>query len=93
MADKAVFLYAAIYDDIPDAEGDYEAVADLHAAGLIGTFDAAVIEKREGEVHVHKTEKRPNTAPGRASPSARSRGSSSHPRSSAARSSAALQAG
>jgi uncharacterized membrane protein len=57
MADKAVFLYAAIYDDIPDAEGDYEAVADLHAAGLIGTFGAAVIEKREGEVYVHKTEK------------------------------------
>ncbi len=57
MADKPVFLYAAIYDDIPDAEADYEAVADLHAAGLIGTFDAAVIEKRDGEVHVHKTEK------------------------------------
>jgi len=57
MADKPVFLYAAIYDDIPDAEADYEAVGELHAAGLIGTFDAAVIEKREGEVHVHKTEK------------------------------------
>ena len=41
-----------------DAEADYEAVFDLHAAGAIGTFDSAVIEKDEdGKVHVHKTEK------------------------------------
>jgi uncharacterized membrane protein len=53
-----VFLYAAIYDDPVDAEADYEAVFDLHAAGAIGTFDSAVIEKDEdGKVHVHKTEK------------------------------------
>ncbi|MGE5407114.1 MAG: DUF1269 domain-containing protein [Syntrophothermus sp.] len=57
MADKPVFLYAAVYDEIADAEADYEAVFDLHAAGVIGTFDAAVIEKEEGKVRVHKTEK------------------------------------
>jgi uncharacterized membrane protein len=58
MADRPVFLYAAVYDDIADAEADYEAVFDLHAAGAIGTFDSAVIEKDEdGKVHVHKTEK------------------------------------
>lgn len=39
MSDRPVFLYAAIYDAIPDAEADYEAVFDLHAAGAIGTFD------------------------------------------------------
>src|SRR5919201_2636310 len=58
MADRPVFLYAAVYDEIGDAEADYEAVFDLHAAGAIGTFDAAVIEKSEdGKVRVHKTEK------------------------------------
>ena len=57
MAEKPVFLYAAVYDDIADAEADYEAVFDLHAAGVIGTFDSAVIEKQDGKVHVHKTEK------------------------------------
>ncbi len=57
VADKPVFLYAAIYDDIPDAEADFDAVYELHAAGLIGTFDAAVIEKQEGKAHVHKKEK------------------------------------
>ena len=57
MADRPVFLYAAVYDDIADAEADYEAVFELHAAGLVGTFDSAVIEKEDGKVHVHKTEK------------------------------------
>ena len=57
MASKPVFLYAAVYDEIADAEADFEAVYELHAAGLIGTFDSAVIEKEGGEVRVHKTEK------------------------------------
>lgn len=58
MADRPVFLYAAIYDDIGDAEADYEIVFDLHSAGAIGTFDSAVIRKDEdGKVRVTKTEK------------------------------------
>lgn len=58
MPDRPVFLYAAIYDDAAVAESDYEAVFAAHAAGLVGTFDSAVIEKSDdGKVHVHKTEK------------------------------------
>jgi hypothetical protein len=58
MADRTVFLYAAVYDEIADAEADYEAVFDLHAAGAIGTFDSAVIRKEaDGKVRVTKTEK------------------------------------
>ena len=58
MADRPVFLYAAVYDEIDDAEADYEAVFDLHAAGAIGTFDSAVIRKEaDGKVRVTKTEK------------------------------------
>ncbi len=58
MADRPVFLYAAVYDDIADAEADYDAVFDLHAAGAIGTFDSAVIRKDDdGKVRVTKTEK------------------------------------
>ena len=58
MSDRPVFLYAAIYDEIADAEADYEAVFDLHAVGAIGTFDSAVIRKDEdGKVRVTKTEK------------------------------------
>ena len=57
MVDRPVFLYAAVYDNIADAESDYDAVFDLHAAKAIGTFDSAVIEKVDDKVHVHKTEK------------------------------------
>ena len=58
MSDKPVFLYAAVYDEIADAEADYEAVFDLHAMGAIGTFDSAVIRKEDdGKVRVTKTEK------------------------------------
>jgi uncharacterized membrane protein len=57
MADRPVFLFAAVYDDVADAEADFMTVVDLHAAGLVGTFDSAVIEKVDGKVHVHKTEK------------------------------------
>src|SRR3954467_6869828 len=58
MSDKPVFVYAAIYDDVANAELDYEAVFDLHALGAIGTFDSAVIRKEaDGKVRVTKTEK------------------------------------
>jgi uncharacterized membrane protein len=58
MSDRPVFLYVAIYDEIADAEADYEEVFDLHAAGAIGTFDSAVISKEDdGKVRVTKTEK------------------------------------
>ena len=58
MADRPIFLYAAIYDDIADAEADYDAVFDLHAMGAIGTFDSAIIRKDDdGKVRVTKTEK------------------------------------
>ena len=58
MSDKPVFLYAAVYDEIADAEADYEAVFELHDAGAIGTFDSAVIRKDDdGKVRVTKTEK------------------------------------
>ena len=52
------FIYAALYDEILDAEVDYDAVFELHAMGAIGTFDSAVIRKEEdGKVRVTKTEK------------------------------------
>ena len=57
MADRPVFVYAAVYDTATDAEADFMGVVDLHAAGAVGTYDAAVIVKEDGKVHVHKTEK------------------------------------
>jgi len=58
MSDRPVFIYAATYGALADAEADYEALLDLHAADLVGTYDVAIIDKDdEGKVHVEKHEK------------------------------------
>jgi len=58
MADEPVFIFLATYDTQADAELDYHAVKELHSAGIIGTYDAAVITKdADGKVKVHKHEK------------------------------------
>jgi uncharacterized membrane protein len=58
MSDRPVFLYAATYGDRADALADYDALIELHAAKLVGTYDVALIIKdADGKVHVHKHEK------------------------------------
>lgn len=56
--DQDLFLYAASYPDEDAAQLDYEAVKDLHAEGVVGTYDAAIVYKdAQGKVHVRKHEK------------------------------------
>jgi uncharacterized membrane protein len=58
MSDRPVFIYAATYADLDDAEADYGVLLDAHAADLVGTYDVAIIHKDdEGKVHVEKHEK------------------------------------
>jgi len=58
MTDEPVFLFLATYDTEADARLDYEAVKELHALGVVGTYDAAVITKdADGKVKVSKHEK------------------------------------
>ena len=58
MSDEPVFLFLATYDTEADAKLDYDAVKELHSAGVIGTYDAAVITKdADGKVKIHKHEK------------------------------------
>jgi uncharacterized membrane protein len=57
MAGEPVFLYMAQYDDEADARADYGLLLELHAAGVVGTYDAAVVTKDGDKVHVHKHEK------------------------------------
>src|SRR5262245_20321968 len=57
MADRPVFVFVGAYDSKEGAEADYEVVKELHEAGAIGGFDAAVITKDEqGKVRVNKDE-------------------------------------
>jgi uncharacterized membrane protein len=58
MADEPVFLYLATYDGEDAARADYNVLKELHATGVVGTYDAAVVTKdAEGKVHVDKHEK------------------------------------
>jgi uncharacterized membrane protein len=57
MADEPVFLYIARYDHEANAREDYQLLVELHAAGVVGTYDAAVVTKDDHKVHVHKHEK------------------------------------
>lgn len=58
MSDNPVFIYAATYADPSGAEADYDALLELHAADLVGTYDVALVTKDEdGKVHLEKHEK------------------------------------
>src|SRR5262245_7740236 len=58
MADQPVFIYIAAYASEDDARLDYDILLELHGAGIVGTYDAALVTKdEEGKVHVHKHEK------------------------------------
>ncbi len=52
----AVFIYVGTYPDEAQARHDYQIIKDLHSAGAVGTYDAAVVTKDDGHVHVNKDE-------------------------------------
>ena len=57
MANDNVFLYIGTYPNETAARDDYEVVKDLHVAGAVGTYDAAVLTKdAKGKVHENKDE-------------------------------------
>jgi uncharacterized membrane protein len=58
MSDDPLFLYIAVYDSEAQARDDYDALLLAHAAGIVGSYDSAVVVKGDdGKVHVHKHEK------------------------------------
>lgn len=66
MAIDTFFAYIGTYDDVEDAEADYDAVKALHVeAGLIDAYDAAIIERREdGKVKIVKKHETPTRVGG-----------------------------
>lgn len=51
------FIFIATYPDVVAAREDYERVKALHADGLIGSYDAAIVTKdADGKVHENKDE-------------------------------------
>jgi uncharacterized membrane protein len=53
---EAVFIYVGTYPDESQARDDYQVIKNLHSAGAVGTYDAAVVTKDDGRVHVNKDE-------------------------------------
>jgi uncharacterized membrane protein len=66
MAYDTFMVYVGVYDDVADAEADYQLVKELHTkADLIDAYDAAVIERREdGKVKIAKKHETPTRAGG-----------------------------
>ena len=51
------FIFVATYPNVAAAQEDYQVVKDLHARGLVGSYDAAVVTKdANGKVHENKDE-------------------------------------
>jgi hypothetical protein len=57
MADMA--LYTAVYESVPPALADLDAIEELHKDEMIGKFDAAVIDQEGGKPHIVKRVDRP----------------------------------
>ena len=66
MAIDTFIVLAAVYNDVDDAEADYELVKDLHSkADLIDAYDAAVIERRrDGKVKIVRKHETPTRVGG-----------------------------
>ena len=66
MAIDTFIAYVGVYDELADAEADYQLVKDLHTkAGLIDSYDAAIVERREdGKVKIARKHETPTRAGG-----------------------------
>jgi uncharacterized membrane protein len=66
MAIDTLMVYAGVYENLADAEADYELVKELHVeAGLIDAYDAAVVERRDdGKVKIVKKHETPTRVGG-----------------------------
>jgi hypothetical protein len=56
---KPMMLYAATYDSLSAALADMDGLEQLHKESVIGSFDAAVIDKKDDKPHVAKRLDRP----------------------------------
>jgi uncharacterized membrane protein len=66
MAIDTFIAYVGVYNNASDADDDYQLVKDLHTkAGLIDSYDAAVIERRAGgKVKITKKHETPTRVGG-----------------------------
>jgi hypothetical protein len=56
---EPMVVYAATYDSTSAALADLGAIDQLHKDQMIGSVDAAVIDRENGKPHIHKRMDRP----------------------------------
>jgi uncharacterized membrane protein len=56
---KQMVLVAAAYDNVSDALSALASIEQLHKDEMIGSYDAAVIDKQNGKPHIAKRMDRP----------------------------------
>jgi hypothetical protein len=54
MGTETTIVYTAVYSDKSDALADLNALEQLHDQDLLGKYDAAVIDKKDGKPHIAK---------------------------------------
>jgi uncharacterized membrane protein len=66
MAIDTLMVYVGVYEQVGDAEADYQLVKELHTeAGLIDAYDAAVIERgQDGKTKIVKKHETPTRVGG-----------------------------
>jgi len=57
--ERDLAYYVAVYDSVDLAKADLDALEQLHKDDLIGTFDAAIVDKENGKPHIVKRMDRP----------------------------------
>jgi hypothetical protein len=56
---ESMVLVAAAYENVSDALSALDAIEQLHKDEVIGSYDAAVIDKQNGKPHIAKRMDRP----------------------------------
>jgi hypothetical protein len=52
--DDNLTVYVAVYDSTDAALADLKDIENLHKEELVGTYDAAVVDRKDGKPHVVK---------------------------------------
>src|SRR5271166_5289131 len=57
--ERDLAFYIAVYESVDLAKADLDALEQLHKNDLVGTFDAAVVDREGGKPHIVKRMARP----------------------------------
>jgi hypothetical protein len=57
--ERHLAIFTAVYKSVDDATEDLDAIEHLHKDEFLGTFDAAIVEQKNGHPHIVKRMDRP----------------------------------